>query len=327
MKRREFIGMLGGSAVAGALVSRAATAQSLAASRKIGYLHPFQIDPNSFIGLSLRPRWRELGYVEGETFLLRSAQGDVARMPGLIAELVGLGVNVLVVVGLAAVKAALAAAPATPVVAIDLETDPVRAGLIDSWARPGGKLTGLFLDQASLTGKWLELLREVEPGLKRVALAWDPATRPDQLEAAESGARALGIETLVLKVNRPEEFEAAFASFGNGTATGVVLLGSPILTASPHLFANAALKFKLPTVTFYKPIVRAGGLMSYGPALETYFPRAITMAHKILNGSKPAEMPIERPDRYELVVNMRTAKTLGLTVPITLQAAIDEVIE
>ncbi len=132
MKRHAFMGMLGGFAVAGALVSRAATAQSSAAPRKIGYLHPFQIEPSSFIISVLRPRWRELGYVESETILLRSAKGDVERMPGLIAELIGLGVNVLVVVGLAAVKAALAAAPATPVVAIDLETDPVGAGLIDS---------------------------------------------------------------------------------------------------------------------------------------------------------------------------------------------------
>jgi putative ABC transport system substrate-binding protein len=327
MRRREFIGLLGSSAVTWPLVSRPAMAQSSGASRKIGYLHPFQIDPNSFIITLLRQRWRELGYVEGETVLLRSAQGDVTRMPGLIAELIGLGADVLVVVGLAAVKAAMAATPVRPVVAIDLETDPVRAGLIGSWAKPGGDLTGLFLDQASLTGKWLELLREVEPGLKRVALAWDPTTRPDQLEAAQSAAHAFGIEGVTLRVSRPEEFEGAFAALGSGTPTGVVLLGSPTLTASAHLFAGAAIKYKLPTVCFFKPISKAGGLMTYGPVLEAYFPRAISMAHKILNGSKPNEMPIEGPDRYELVVNMKTAKALGLTVPATLLAATDELIE
>ena len=308
------------------MVIRQARSQSLGASRKIGYLHPVA-NENTFTFPLLRARWRELGYVEGETVLPRAAQGDVARMPDLIAELISLGAGVLVVVGLAAIKAALAAAPATPVVALDLETDPVRAGLVSSWAKPGGNLTGLFLDQTSLTGKWLELLREVEPGLKRVALAWDPATRPDQLEAAQTAARALGIESLTLKVSRPEEFEAAFATLGNETATGVVLLGSPTLTARPHLFADAALKFKFPTVSFFKPVARAGGLMTYGPALEAYFPRAISMAHAILNGAKPGEMPIEGPDHYELVINMRTVKALGLAVPPALLVAADEAIE
>jgi putative tryptophan/tyrosine transport system substrate-binding protein len=268
MRRREFIGLMGGSAAAWSLVTRMAQAQSLSAPRKIGYLHPFSVE-RTFIISVLRPRWRELGYVEGETVLLRSAQGDITRMPTLIAELVGLGVDVLVVVGLAAVKAALSTAPGTPVVAIDLETDPIRAGLINSWAKPGGNMTGLFLDQASLTGKWLELLREVKPGLKQVALAWDPTIRSDQLEAARSAARALGIESLVLEVNRPEEFQAAFATLGKETATGVVLLGSPTLTSDQHLFADAALKCKLPTVSFFKPIAKAGGLMTYGPVLET----------------------------------------------------------
>lgn len=211
--------------------------------------------------------------------------------------------------------------------AVDLETDPVRAGFVSSWAKPGGNLTGLFLDQASLTGKWLELLREVEPGLKRLALAWDPATRPDQLEAAQTAARALGIKSLLLRVSRPEEFEAAFAALGNERATGVVLLGSPTLTSSPHLFAEAALKFELPTISFYKPIAKAGGLMTYGPVFETYFPRAISMAHEILNGAKPGEMPIEGPDHYELVINMRTVKALGLAVPPALLVAADEAIE
>jgi putative ABC transport system substrate-binding protein len=325
MQRREFMGLLGGAAVAWPMAARA---QSSGASRKIGYLHPFQIDPGSFINTLLGQRWRELGYVEGDTVLLRSAQGDVARMPQLIAELVGLGAGVLVVVGLPAVQAALAAAPNTPVVAIDLETDPVRAGLIGSWAKPGGNLTGLYLDQASLSGKWLELLRQVEPGLKRFALAWDPNTRSDQLAAAESAARALGIESLVLQVNRPEAFDAAFASLANGPATGVVMMGSPTLTNDRgRLFVEAALKFKLPTITFFKPVAQTGGLMTYGPVVETYWPRAISMADRILKGARPSEMPIERPDRYELVINMKTAKALGLEIPALMLGTADEVLE
>jgi putative ABC transport system substrate-binding protein len=187
--------------------------------------------------------------------------------------------------------------------------------------------SGLFLDQASLAGKWLELLREVEPRLKRVALAWDPNTGSDQMDAARTAARALGIDTLVLEVGRPEGFQAAFATLGSEPATGVMLLGSPILVNPPHHFADAALKFKLPTVSFFKPIAKAGGLMTYGANLEAHFPRAISMAHEILNGAKPGDMPVERPDRYELVINLKTAKALGLTVPLTLQVAADEVIE
>ena len=240
MKRREFLGLFGGSTVAWQFASRTTKAQS-SGLHKIGYLHPFQIGPGSVINDLLGQRWRELGYIEGQTVLLRSAQGDVTRMPELVTELVGLGAGVLVVVGLAATKAALSTAPLTPIVAIDLETDPVRAGLIGSWAKPGGKLTGLFLDQASLSGKWLELLRQVEPALKRVALVWDPNTRPDQLDAAQTSARALGIESVVLKVSQPDEFESAFATLGKEPATGVVLLGSPTLMADRHLFATAAL--------------------------------------------------------------------------------------
>jgi putative tryptophan/tyrosine transport system substrate-binding protein len=164
--------------------------------------------------------------------------------------------------------------------------------------------------------------------LKRVALAWDPTTGSDQLEAAQTAARAFGLESLVLRVNRLEEFQAAFATLGNETSSGVVLLGSPTLASPPHhLFADAALSFKLPTVSFFKPIAKAGGLMTYGAVVETYFPRAISMAHNILNGAKPGEMPIEGPDHYELLINMRTAKALGLTVPPALLVAADEVIE
>jgi putative ABC transport system substrate-binding protein len=313
MRRRTFLCCLLGAVAA----TRPTNAQISSAPRKIGYLHPATIDPGSPLMSMLRPKWRELGYVEGETILLRTAHGDVARLPGLVAELVSLGVGVLIMVGPQAVRAARAAAPATPIIGIDLETDPLSAGLIRSWAKPGGNVTGVFLDQASLAGKWLELLREVEPRLKRVALAWDPTTGSDQMDAAKTAARAVGIETLVLEVDRPQGFETALATLGNEPATGVMLLGTPLLVNPPHYFADAALKFKLPTVSFFKPIARAGGLMTYGANLETYFPRAISMAHEILNGAKLGDIP----------VNLKTAKALGLTVPLTLQVAADEVIE
>jgi putative ABC transport system substrate-binding protein len=274
----------------------------------------------------LRPRWRELGYVEGETILLRSAQGDIARLPGLVAELIGRGVGVLVVIGPQAGRAARATTTSVPIVALDLETDPVRAGLIASWTRPGGNMTGLFLDQASLAEKWLELLREIAP-LKRVALVWDPNTGSDQLDAAKSAARAVGIDAVVLEVSRLDGIDAALATLGGGPTTGVMLLGSPVLVNPPHRFADAALKCKLPTVSYFKPIAMAGGLLTYGANQEAYFPRSIVMAHEILNGAKPGDMPIERPDHYELIINLNTAKALGITIPPTLLARADEVVE
>jgi putative ABC transport system substrate-binding protein len=323
MRRRTFLLCLTCAVAA----TRSAKAQTSSAQHKIGYLHPATIDPGSSLMSVLGPRWRQLGYVEGKTILLRSAQGDITRLPGLVAELIGLGVNVLIVVGPHAVRAARATTSTIPIVALDLESDPVRAGFIASWTKPGGNMTGLFLDQASLAGKWLAMLREIVPHLKRVALVWDPNTGSDQLDAAKSAARALGIDALVLEVSRSEGIEAALATLGTESTTGVMLLGSPILVNPPHYFAEAALKFKLPTISFFKPIAKAGGLMTYGANEETYFPRSIVMAQEILNGARPRDMPIERPDHYELIINLKTAKTLGLNVPQTLQVMADEVIE
>jgi len=322
MKRRDFIGLAGASIAA--WPGRRAWSQSIR-SKKIGYLHPLSIEPGLLLIPLLRKRWTDLGYVEGETVLLRTARGDLARLPDLVRELVGLDVGVLVVVGLPAAKAALAAAPGVPIVVIDLETDPLKAGFIDSWAKPGRNLTGLFLDQTSLTGKWVSLLREIVPGLTRLALVWDPSTRPDQLEAARVTAGAAGFQTQTLELTRPEQFGDALADLEGGT--GVLLLASPALTANPPLFAASALKFSLPSITIWKPIVKAGGLISYGPSLEPYFPRAITLADKILGGTRPGDIPIERPDRYELVVNLKTAGRLGLGMPRSIEATADEIIE
>jgi len=323
MRRREFIGLVGGSMAAWPV--RTAKSQSTGNPRKIGYLHPLTIDTRLILLSSLRKRWLELGYVEGETVLLRSARGDVSRMPDLVRELVDLGVGVLIVVGLPATRAALSAAPGIPVVVIDLETDPVKAGFINSWAKPGHNLTGLFLDQTSLIGKLVALLTEVKPDLRRIAVVWDPNTRPDQLEAARIAAGAAGLETQTLELTRPGEFSDAFANLESGT--GVLLLISPTLTENPPLFAAATLKFKLPSISIWKPIAKAGGLLTYGPVLEPYFPRAITIADKILSGTHPGEIPVERPDRYELVINLKTAGQLGIRMPPSIEATADETIE
>src|SRR5215831_8513565 len=172
----------------------AGLAQTSRPTRKIGYLHSLSntVSPPPISLSSMRPIWKSLGYVEGETVLLRGAEGDPRRLPALVAELISLEVAVLIAVGPAAVRAASQATKTTPIVAVDLETDPVRAGLAASFGKPSGNVTGLFLDQPSLAGKWLELLRDAAPQIERIALIWEPTSGSDQLDAAKAAARAIG---------------------------------------------------------------------------------------------------------------------------------------
>jgi putative ABC transport system substrate-binding protein len=249
----------------------------------------------------MRPVWVQLGYIEGETVLLRWAEGDPQRLPELVAELIRLGIGVLIVVGPTALRAASHASKTLPIVAIDLETDPVRTGLAASFSRPGGNVTGLFLDQPSLAGKWLELLKEAVPGIKRVALAWEPTTGPGQLDPAKAAAQAMGLELLVLEVRTSQEYEEAFRNLGSEPKTGIVQLSSPIVTHPPSRLAEAALKYRFPAISFYKPHAKAGALMSYGPNFEVYYPRAAILADKIIRGAKPGDLPIEQPARSHIL--------------------------
>ena len=323
IERRAFISGLLSLAGAPAF-ARAETQPGL---RKIGYLHPAGVGSTHPTLAILRPVWQRLGYVEGETVLLRSAEGDPRRLPELLTELISLEVGVLIVFGSLTVRVAAQATKTTPIVAVDLESNPINTGLAASFARPGGNVTGLFLDQPSLAGKWLELLREAAPLIERVALAWDPSTGPDQVDAAKSAARTMGIETLVVEVRTPEEFEAACRSLHSERKTGVVQLSSAALGPFRGRLAEAALKYRLPTISFLKFYAEAGALMTYGPNLEVYFPRAMVLADKILKGEKPGDLPIGQPDRYELVINLKTAKALGIIIPPTLLARADELIE
>ena len=294
---------------------------------RIGYLHPRTGRSDSVTLTVLRPVWQRLGYVEGNTLLVRSAEDDLARIPALAAELVRLGAGVLIVVGAAPVRAARQSVPETPIVAIDLETDPLRAGLAASFSRPGGTVTGLFLDQPSLAAKWIELLREADPAIERVAIVRDPSTPRDQLDVALDAARAKRIEAVVLELYAAAGFEPAFGGLTGGRRTGVVQLGSPGFAVVADAFAAAARKHGLPTISFLRAYAIAGALLTYGPNQEAYFPRAVILADRILRGEKPGDIPIERPDRFELAINLQTAKLLGLQLPSSLLAQADEVIE
>jgi putative tryptophan/tyrosine transport system substrate-binding protein len=322
IERRAIVaGMLGAATVAAGARAQAPR------SAKIGYLHPTTISSNHFTLTLLRRQWQQLGYVEGVNVFLRSADGDNARLPALIDELIRLDVGVLIVVGAAPLKAASRATRTVPIVAIDMETDPVYEGFAASVSRPGANITGLFLDQPSLAGKWVQLLREAAPTIRRLALLWDNTTGRHQLEAAIMAARAEGIETAVVEARPADQYDAAFHELAKGPPTGLVQLAGPGTAPTFAAVAQSAIAHRLPGITFLKTNVKSGVLMGYGPIQETYFPQAVAMADRILKGAKAGELPIQRPTGFELTINLRTAKALALTIPPALLIRADEVFE
>jgi len=318
-------------AIAGVLsvlgASGIAHAQSPRAGRKIGYLHPSTIAPNHDTLVLLRRAWQALGYIEDETVLLRSAQGDLTRVPSLVAELIGLEIGALIVVGAGAVRAASRATTTIPIVAIDLETDPVRAGYAASVARPGGNVTGLFMDMASLAGKWVEMLREAVPTIEQIVLLWDPTTGQDQLDIASAAARARGMEVSVIARRAPEAYAEAFETLPRQNRTGIVELTSPGANIGFARLAMVAQTYQLPIITFQNVNAIAGALLSYGPDRASYFPRAVVIADRILKGARASDFPIETPTRFELVINLKTAKALGIELPPSILLRADEMIE
>ena len=242
--------------------------QSPRAMCKIGYLNASSISPPTATLIILRLAWQRLGYVEGETVLLRSAERDLNRVPSLIAELVDRGCGAIIVVGADAVKAARKATSTTPIVAIDLETDPVRAGLADSFARPGGNVTGLFLDLPSLAGKWVTLMQEVAPSIERIAIGWDPRTGQDQLVVAKGATQSRGVSFVVFETPTYGDFDAVFERLGDLSQTGAIHLSSPGFSLVAEKFARAAQKHRMPTSAFLKAYANAGVLMTYGPHHE-----------------------------------------------------------
>ena len=272
---------------------------------------------------------RGMGYVQGQHFTLESrmAEGKPERMPALAAELVRLPVDVMLAASPVAIQAARSATTAIPIVALDLETDPIASGLIASFARPGGNITGIFFDFPDFSGKWLELLKEAVPRLSRVAVFWDPATGPVQLKAAEAAAKALGLQLQTLEVRAATDFEQALRSATQGRAGGLLLLSSPVFGGNLKLVADLAVRNRLPAITLFPEFADAGGLMAYGSNLHDLFRQSGVLVAKVLRGAKPAELPAERPTRFELVVNLKTARALGLTLPPSVMVRATQVIE
>ncbi|PYN41109.1 MAG: ABC transporter substrate-binding protein [Candidatus Rokuibacteriota bacterium] len=272
---------------------------------------------------------RESGYVEGQNiaFEHRNAQGKPELFPDLAADLARLPVDVIFARGPWAVPAAKAATRTIPIVGIDLESDPVAQGFVKSLARPGGNITGMFLDLAELSGKQLEILKEISPKLARVAVLGDPAINASQLRELRGVARSLAVQIQALEMKSPEDLGEAFEAANKGHAKALIVLSSPLTLRSRTLIGDIAVKRRLPTMYLYRAHVEAGGLISYGPDLPEMFRRCGGYVGRILGGVKPGELPVERPVRFDLVINLKTAKALGLTIPPSLLARADQIIE
>ena len=325
MRRRGFITLLGGAAAAWPL---AANAQQPGKLPIIGFLGASTLSAWSRWVAAFNQRLRELGWIEGQSVAIeyRWAEGRSERYAEIAAELVRLKVDVVVTAG-AAVLAAKQATSVTPVV-FALANDPIASGLVASLARPGGNITGLSNQSADLATKRLGLLREVVPNLRRVAIMANvtyPATALEMREVGET-ARALGLEAITLEIQRAEDIVSAFAML-KGDTDALYVCTEPLVFAHRMRINTMALGAHVPTIHAYREYVETAGLMSYGPNIPDLFRRAADLVDKILRGTKPANIPVEQPTKFDLTINLTTAKALGLTIPETFLARADEVIE
>lgn len=266
---------------------------------------------------------RQLGYVEGQTV---TVDRYTAALSDLASQLGKRNIDLIFATGPTHVRAATQATRTIPIVALDLETDPIAAGFAHSFARPGSNLTGLFLDQPGLTGKWLELLREVAPGITLVGVLWDSTAGTAQLQAIQRAADNLGVRLRAIDLHGTS-FEDAFGALGKLEARALVLLSSPRVMANRHQLAALAVNARLPTITLFHQFAAAGGLIAYGPDLAAMAERGAIFADKILKGHRPGDIPIELPARFELVINLGTARQLGVAIPPALLSRADQVIE
>ena len=325
LKRREFIALIGG----GAAWPLAARAQQARAVAKIGILYP---GPEAIAKLRSVPLLAGLasqGLREPDqvTLLIRATGGDSARIVPLLNELLASKVDLLFPSGPAVTRAVHTAIKSLPIVTFDLESDPVESGWLQSYAHPGGNLTGVFSDFPEFSTKWLELLKETVPGLANLVILWDPTTSTVQTRAVATVAQLVGVRAEVLPFKSPSEFEAVFDAASARRPDGLLLLSSPVVSVYSKQLAELALRHRLPAISLFSSFARAGGLISYGPNLDEIYREAGVMAAKVLKGTKPADLPAERPTRFELIVNLKTAKTLGLSIPESFLVRADEVIE
>jgi putative tryptophan/tyrosine transport system substrate-binding protein len=328
MRRRDFIAALG----AAASIPVAVRAQQQAGKvPRIGYLRVTSASDRPPLLDTFRQGLRELGWIEGQNIVIdyRFAEGRLDRLPDLAAELVRLNVDIIVSAGTQGATAAKNATETIPIVMIGVR-DPVGTGLIASLARPGGNITGVSGSAGlEIVAKQLELLKETVPKVRRVAILSNPTNAYHQLAIKEVNvaARSLGVQLQLLEARGPTEFDGAFAAMAKERVGALVVLSDVIFNDHRTRLVDLAARSRLPSAYGVRESVEAGGLMSYGPSFLDFYRRSAAYVDKILKGDKPADLPVEQPTKFELVINLRTAKTLGLTIPPTLLSRADEVIE
>jgi putative tryptophan/tyrosine transport system substrate-binding protein len=326
VKRREFITLLGGAAA----WPLAAHAQQAGKVYRIGFLGNSTAALEANLVGPFREGLRDLGYVEGQNILIeyRWAEGEYERFPAITAELITLKVDVIVTAGTPASLAVKKAATSIPLVMVAVG-DPVATGLVASLGRPGGNITGLTSIASEMEGKRLELLREVVPNISHIAVLWNAASPIQIIEEREvrAAAQISGMKMLSLGVRTVEEIEDALTTIVRERPGGLLVLADRLFLHHRTRIMDFAVQRRLPGVHAYRELVEAGGLMSYGPSYADMHRRAASYVDRILKGSKPADLPVQAPVKFELVINLKAAKALGLEIPPTLLARADEVIE
>jgi len=329
MYRRAFIAMVGGGILAGPLTVQAQQAEQVP---RVGYISPgASSDPFRRRRFeAFRQGLRELGYVEGRNIALepRWAKGEYDRYPALAADLVRLKAHVIVTVGGTATKAAQQVTKTTPIV-MSVVIDPLGSGLVASLARPGGNITGLTVMASDVVGKQFELLKQAAPELSRVALLWNPDNpgSAPQLREAEAAARTLGVRLQAVEARNPQEIDRAFGAMTRERAGALVVLPDAIFGNQRKQIADLAAKSRLPSICGIPEYGEAGGLLVYSANNLDLERRAAIFVDKILKGAKPADLPVEQPTKFELIVNLKTAKVLGLTIPQSVLLRADQVIQ
>lgn len=326
MNRRKFTALFAAASLSRTALARAQEAQKVPL---IGFLHPGFPDSGSPVFDALREGLREVGYVEGKTVKLeaRWARGKPEMLPQFTKELIQLRAAILVVTARPSIEAARAATTDLPILANDLESDPVASGYVQSLAHPGGNLTGMFLDAPTLCGKWLQQIGDIVPSVTKIGVLWDVTTGTYQLDAIKAAAKAKSIDLLVMEFRDSAGLETALESGLNQAPQAVIQLGSPLIRQAGPRVAEILSTHRVPGISQFRTFPDGGGLMSYGPDLIQLYRRTGPYISKILRGARPADLPIERPTKFELVVNLRAAKALGVTIPDSLLATADDTIE
>jgi putative ABC transport system substrate-binding protein len=325
MLRREFMMLVGGAASALPLSAIAQQARKW----RIGFLHPGQ----SATVTNRIAAFREglgasgLAAAADAEIVARIANEQLDQLPAMAADLVGQDVQAICAVAPAAVSAARGATRSIPIVAMDLESDPVANGWAASLAHPGGNITGVFLDLPDFSAKSLQLLREAVPGSARIGVLWHPASRSLQLDAVRHAAAKLAVEVEVFEVSRVVDFEAVFRAMAQSQIAGLLMLSSPLFGGNPRLLGDLALQNRLPAINNFPDFVQNGGLIGYGPDLQSFFMQAGVLTRKVLEGAAITDLPVERPTRFKLITNLKTARMIGVTMPTSILLLADEVIE